>query len=100
MGEEAEMQTYKVTGRNTKGECSCEVEFEAITARSASGVDEKFATLVEGILDVAELMKVGPGRDNNIANWMIWMVHRAYLDDPSLIDFSFANLQMPLPHLE
>jgi len=31
---------------------------------------------------------------------MIWMVHRAHLDDPTLIDFDFSNLHMPPAHLE
>merc|ERR1712137_188369 len=28
-------------------------------------------------------------------NWMIWMVHRAHLNDPSLKTFNFTNLKMP-----
>merc|ERR1739836_57164 len=28
-------------------------------------------------------------------NWMIWMVHRAHLNDPTLKKFDFTNLKMP-----
>jgi len=31
---------------------------------------------------------------------MIWMVHRAWLNDPTLIDFNFNSMHMPEPHLE
>merc|ERR1719401_609281 len=31
---------------------------------------------------------------------MIWMVHRASLDDPTLLDLNFDNMRMPEPHIE
>merc|ERR1719210_390193 len=31
---------------------------------------------------------------------MIWMVHRAWLNDPSLTTFNFNTITMPLPHDE
>uniref|UniRef100_A0A7S1RE83 Uncharacterized protein n=1 Tax=Alexandrium catenella TaxID=2925 RepID=A0A7S1RE83_ALECA len=31
---------------------------------------------------------------------MIWMVHRAFLNDPALMDFNFNNMHMPEPHIE
>ena len=31
---------------------------------------------------------------------MIWMVHRAHLDDPSLKKFDFTNLKMPAGNVE
>ncbi|CAJ1382681.1 unnamed protein product [Effrenium voratum] len=39
-------------------------------------------------------------RSGKIGNWMIWMVHRAHLDDPSLSKFDFTNLKMPDGNLE
>merc|ERR1712232_1013200 len=33
-------------------------------------------------------------------DWMIWMVHRAHLNDPTLTDFNFNHCKMPLPHEE
>jgi len=35
-----------------------------------------------------------------IGNWMIWMVHRADLNDPTLVKFEFTNLKMPAGDLE
>jgi hypothetical protein len=33
-------------------------------------------------------------------DWMIWMVHRAYLNDPTLTDLNFNNIHMPPPHID
>jgi len=35
-----------------------------------------------------------------LGNWMIWMVHRAHLDDPTLVKFDFTNLKMPDGNVE
>merc|ERR1719329_899588 len=35
-----------------------------------------------------------------LGNWMIWMVHRAHLNDPTLVKFDFSNLKMPSGDLE
>jgi len=35
-----------------------------------------------------------------LGNWMIWMVHRAHLNDPTLVKFEFTNLKMPSGDLE
>ena len=29
---------------------------------------------------------------------MIWMVHRVYLNDPTLKELNFSGMQMPRPH--
>jgi len=41
-----------------------------------------------------------PDKAESLGNWMIWMVHRAHLDDPTLEKFDFTNLQMPPPSEE
>jgi len=48
--------------------------------------------------DLAELPE--PNKKESLGNWMIWMVHRAHLDDPTLIKFDFSNLSMPAPNEE
>jgi len=64
-------------------------------------VDQQYAAMIESITDLAALVELGdPGKSNNLSDWMVWMVHRAHLNDPTLTDFNFNNLQMPLPHLE
>jgi len=42
-----------------------------------------------------DLAKLEPSKENNLGWWMIWMVHRLQLDDPSLTVLDFSNLQMP-----
>merc|ERR1712232_1106475 len=41
-----------------------------------------------------------PDKSRTLSDWMVWMVHRAHLNDPTLTDFNFSNMQMPLPHQE
>jgi len=51
--------------------------------------------------EVAELAELGEiDRKKDLGNWMIWMVHRAHLNDPTLVKLDFSNLQMPLPNEE
>ena len=38
-----------------------------------------------------------PDKRKQLGTWMIWMVHRVYLNDPTLDTFDFTNLQMPPP---
>jgi hypothetical protein len=41
----------------------------------------------------------GP-RPPHLGTWMIWMVHRVALDDPSLTELDFSTYAMPLPEDE
>mmetsp|Transcript_97852 Transcript_97852/g.276814 ORF Transcript_97852/g.276814 Transcript_97852/m.276814 type:complete len:447 (-) Transcript_97852:59-1399(-) len=45
--------------------------------------------------DVAELSKVEPNKKTQTRAWMIWMVHRVHLNDPTLTVLDFTNLHMP-----
>jgi len=62
-------------------------------------INEDFAEQLENILHVADMPKE-PLKTRAFGDWMIWMVHRAWLNDPSLVDFSFNSMHMPAPHLE
>merc|ERR1740117_76422 len=44
--------------------------------------------------------EVTAGKQAKTGNWMIWMVHRAELNDPTLLKFDFTNLKMPSGDLE
>lgn len=61
-------------------------------------------SLIEQILactSAGELSSLAePDKAESLGNWMIWMVHRAHLNDPTLIKFDFTNLQMPPPSEE
>jgi hypothetical protein len=45
--------------------------------------------------DPADLVPLEPDKKESEFNWMIWMCHRAHLNDPTLTKFDFSNLQMP-----
>mmetsp|Transcript_148349 Transcript_148349/g.413260 ORF Transcript_148349/g.413260 Transcript_148349/m.413260 type:complete len:1150 (+) Transcript_148349:72-3521(+) len=93
---------YTVVAANPTGSCSVELTFSCTKAAeedAATGVNLKFAAAIEEITDIADLCEE-PGQGHNLGDWMIWMVHRAWLNDPSLTDFNFANKWMPPPHLE
>lgn len=90
---------YTVTAKNIAGATTVELGFCCSEVIEIEPVDENFATMIESITDLAEMVEE-PSKLATMADWMVWMVHRAYLNDPTLTDFNFNNLQMPLPHLE
>lgn len=54
--------------------------------------------LIERILactSAAELAEITPPERAQLGDWMIWMVHRAHLNDPTLDKFDFTNMPMP-----
>lgn len=71
-------------------------------ARSKTGlfyVDEKFAAEVEEVCDVRRMLPE-PMKARHHGDWMIWMVHRAWLNDPALTVLDFTNMEMPHGHIE
>jgi GNAT superfamily N-acetyltransferase len=62
-------------------------------------INEAFARQLEDVEDVADMPKE-PARSRYYGDWMIWMVHRAWLNDPTLVDLNFDTMHMPLPHVE
>jgi len=94
-----EMTTYTVTATNVAGATSTDITFSC-SELVEDLVDQAFASQLENITDLAQMVDMTPDKSRTMADWMLWMVHRAHLNDPSLTDFNFNNLQMPLPHLE
>lgn len=47
--------------------------------------------------DPSLLAEMEPNKRKNLQWWMIWMVHRAHLNDPTLTVLDFSNVQMPSP---
>merc|ERR1712048_595462 len=41
-----------------------------------------------------------PSKDTAYGNWMVWMVHRVFLNDPTLTELNFSTMVMPLPNME
>jgi len=62
-------------------------------------IDTAFAEKIEAVTDITEMLPE-PSKTKLFGDWMIWMVHRAYLNDPDLVEFDFNNLHMPPPHIE
>lgn len=59
-------------------------------------MDESLIERILACTSAAELAELPqPDKSESLGNWMIWMVHRAHLDDPTLEKFDFTNLQMP-----
>jgi len=97
---ETASQTYKITGSNSSGSTSADVTFKLSPGVDPdSGVNQAFAASIEEIMDLAE-MPAEPSKQITMADWMVWMVHRAWLNDPTLTDFNFSGMMMPLPYLE
>mmetsp|Transcript_43475 Transcript_43475/g.81642 ORF Transcript_43475/g.81642 Transcript_43475/m.81642 type:complete len:1130 (+) Transcript_43475:102-3491(+) len=96
---EVDLTTYKVTATNIAGSTDCQLEFSCSEPVEVEPVSQGFVTMIEGITDLAEMVEE-PVKSKQMSDWMVWMVHRAWLNDPTLTDFNFNNLQMPLPHYE
>eukprot|EP00931_Biecheleriopsis_adriatica_P010249 TRINITY_DN11132_c0_g1_i1.p1 TRINITY_DN11132_c0_g1~~TRINITY_DN11132_c0_g1_i1.p1 ORF type:complete len:929 (+),score=222.04 TRINITY_DN11132_c0_g1_i1:38-2824(+) len=90
---ESEETTYTVQASNASGSTSTKLVFQV------SKIDNDFADKIEAIENLEDMVDE-PSKAKSFGDWMIWMVHRAYLDDPSLTDFNFNNLHMPPPHVE
>jgi len=95
----SEVTTYRITGINTSGSTNCDLTFSCSELADITGVSQKFAEMIEEIYDITEMVPE-PQKAKMLGDWMVWMVHRAFLNDPTLTDFNFSNLSMPLPHLE
>ncbi|CAK9076496.1 unnamed protein product [Durusdinium trenchii] len=66
--------------------------------------DEDFVKRVLACQQPGELQalesEAKASKATKLGNWMIWMVHRAHLDDPTLVKFDFTNLKMPEGNVE
>jgi len=63
-------------------------------------INEDFATLLETVTQIEHMLPEPAKIRGSYGDWMIWMVHRAWLDDPALVDLNFSNMHMPPPHME
>lgn len=70
----------------------------------AQYIDEDFVKRVLACTEATELHDLEKEavacKSSKIGNWMIWMVHRAHLDDETLVKFDFTNLKMPEGNVE
>jgi len=97
---ESELATYVVKASNISGSAEAELQLSVTAPPVEAAIDLKFAQVIENITEVTELLEREPPKNVRSGDWMIWMVHRAFLDDPMLTDFNFNHCKMPLPHEE
>lgn len=62
-------------------------------------VDEDFVAKLEHVVDAKDLLPE-PVKTREYGNWMIWMVHRVWINDPSLEELDFTSMHMPPGHVE
>jgi hypothetical protein len=86
---------FHVTGY-ASSRCSIELQ---VSSEAEVTIDEDFATRLEACSNVADILPE-PSRNLAFGDWMIWMVHRAWLNDPALVELDFSNMHMPPPHVE
>mmetsp|Transcript_94151 Transcript_94151/g.263037 ORF Transcript_94151/g.263037 Transcript_94151/m.263037 type:complete len:1162 (+) Transcript_94151:119-3604(+) len=98
---EASAESYVVTGRTQSSAlCTVELVFTCMEpAKTDALVTQKFAEQVDEITKIEDLMEE-PGKGKVLGDWLVWMVHRVHLNDPSLTELNFANVWMPLGHTE
>eukprot|EP00927_Polykrikos_kofoidii_P042272 TRINITY_DN36141_c0_g1_i1.p1 TRINITY_DN36141_c0_g1~~TRINITY_DN36141_c0_g1_i1.p1 ORF type:complete len:1188 (+),score=237.35 TRINITY_DN36141_c0_g1_i1:511-3564(+) len=96
-------QQYTITVANASGSTSVDITLQVAEALAfeevVESIDKQFAAKIEEVTDLSEMLEE-PCKVKTFGNWMIWMVHRAKLNDPDLVDFNFNNRQMPPPHVE
>eukprot|EP00405_Crypthecodinium_cohnii_P009435 CAMPEP_0206438026 /NCGR_PEP_ID=MMETSP0324_2-20121206/11376_1 /ASSEMBLY_ACC=CAM_ASM_000836 /TAXON_ID=2866 /ORGANISM="Crypthecodinium cohnii, Strain Seligo" /LENGTH=1006 /DNA_ID=CAMNT_0053905389 /DNA_START=57 /DNA_END=3077 /DNA_ORIENTATION=+ len=76
-----------------------EDEDEAAVEEKQAQAMIDFAHKLQNVEDVKDL-PAEPNKAINAWEWMLWMTHRAWLEDPALTTVSFKGLEVPLPDVE
>jgi len=66
---------------------------------AAMMINEDFAAQLEHVVD-AKNMLPEPVKAREYGNWMIWTVHRAFINDPTLLELDFTSMHMPPGRIE
>lgn len=95
---------FKVIARSVGGAAEASIAFaiqevQKMTTTAHAADESDFSVRIEHIVDLTD-MPEEPNKSEQPHRWMIWMVHRAQLDDPNLTTLSFSQLPMPLPRDE
>jgi len=66
------------------------------TQNAYSSAYEGFCKRIDNISSLEEALAAQKGPGIKLPqNWMVWMVHRVYLNDPSVTTLSFSNMDVP-----
>jgi hypothetical protein len=92
----SDLSPYTVTAKNAGGANHCKIALEVLPDHATNDLVEKIIACetVEEVMEF-EAIVMEEKKDKKPFNWMIWMVHRAHLNDPTLKKFDFTNLKMP-----
>merc|ERR1712232_841981 len=100
---------YEITCTNPAGSTTVTLTFGCNDAPLEVGCSDApledesvtlhFAEHLEQVKDITEMLEEPP-RHLRLTDWLMWMVHRAWLNDPTLTCFDFSSVKMPLPHNE
>jgi len=64
-------------------------------------ISEDIVKMLEKVGSLAELKALeAPSKARAYGDWMMWMVHRVWLNDPELEELDFSGMRMPDAHLE
>lgn len=91
--------SYTITATNEFGEATTIFKLNALPAIALKLNDSrKYADMLETITDLKDLPP-DPTLDepSRITDWMLWIAHRAELNDPKLDVVDFSNKTMPIP---
>merc|ERR1712048_429519 len=94
-GKIADLSPYTVTAKNKGGATHCKIACEVVPKHQGDLVERIIACTAYEELGEFEEIVTQEKNDKKPFNWMIWMVHRAHLNDPTLKKFDFTNLKMP-----
>jgi len=91
---ECQETTYQIIAGEARFQVLEKTNFEPSVC-----INEVFAAQLENVTDLRDMPKE-PFKSRAYGDWMIWMVHRAWLNDPTLLELNFNNMHMPEPHVE
>lgn len=88
---------YHVVAANAWGDCTVKVVLQVVEDVRYDVTSYSYD--IEAITAVVDLMPE-PSKTKAFGDWMVWMVHRVYLNDPALIELCFDNMRMPPAYVE
>jgi hypothetical protein len=96
----AEKTSFAITSKNMAGETTVQISFAVREAETGEDdADQAFACSLDACTEIQQ-MPTEPNKERNEKDWMLWMVHRAWLNDETLTDFNFSGRAMLPPHIE
>mmetsp|Transcript_50611 Transcript_50611/g.114966 ORF Transcript_50611/g.114966 Transcript_50611/m.114966 type:complete len:596 (+) Transcript_50611:474-2261(+) len=87
----------KVGDARAEATLTIEIKKPEVVVVTKDSISQDFMQSVAKETSLEGLRRIRPEQKKNFGNWMVWMVHRVWLDDPDLSELSFAGKQMPDP---